>query len=344
MIRYFSDWGRFLFRKRTVPNQKKGAIQLSNLEVYIEKVKKETQGLNDIEKLRYVYIDLGKRLAFDLDFSFGNTKSKQKIYHKSGTLDGIEEGLENNVIICKTLAKMYEHIMNSLGINLKTIVDDSDSRKYPHVYNILKAKDGKTYIFDLQEDMRNIKAHLRTKYFGVQADDPLKTIVSRWDLDQIDKKIGYVSKNIWYTDEYLDLIRINMNFISDFRQRVQFVLEELEAYSDEQMGYADRRWRMEDMLGGNGRDGLLFSAGESNKIHIIDCYKDIDGKRIYKLGVLVEGKGGPDIYLFSEEKNMYEKKNLKEFADFILDGWVNMQGVQGLKQVLRKKNLEADGR
>ena len=41
---------------------------------------------------------------------------------------------------------------------------------------------------------------------------------------------------------------------------------------------------------------------------------------------------------------MYEKKNLKEFADFILDGWVNMQGVQGLKQVLRMKNLEADGR
>ena len=98
------------------------------------------------------------------------------------------------------------------------------------------------------------------------------------------------------------------------------------------------------MLGGNGRDGLLFSAGESNKIHIIDCYKDIDGKRIYKLGVLVEGKGGPDIYLFSEEKNMYEKKNLKEFADFILDGWVNMQGVQGLKQAIRRKNLEADGR
>ena len=135
-----------------------------------------------------------------------------------------------------------------------------------------------------------------------------------------------------------------MNFISDFRQRVQFVLEELEAYSDEQMGYADRRWRMEDMLGCNGRDGILFSVSESNKIHIIDCYKDVDGKRIYKLGVLVDGKGGPDIYLFSEEKNMYEKKNLDEFADFILDGWVNMQGVQGLKQVLRMKNLEADGR
>ena len=317
---------------------------MSNLKAYIEKIKKEAREFSDIEKLRYVYIDLGKRFAFDLDFSFGNTKSKQKIYYKSGTLDGIEKGFENNIIICKTLAKIYEYVMNSLGINLKTIVDDSDSRKYPHVYNILKSEDGKTYNFDLQDDMRNIKAHLRTKYFGVQEDNELRTIVSRWELDQIDKKIGYASKDIGYTDEYLDLIKINMNFISDFKQRVQFVLEELEAYSDEKMGYADRRWRMEDMLGCNGQDGLLFSASESNKIHIIDCYKDIQGKRIYKLGVLVDGKGEPDIYLFSEEKNMYEKKNLNEFADFILDGWVNMQGVQGLKQVLRKKDLEADAR
>ena len=317
---------------------------MSNLEAYIEKIKTKTQELNDIEKLRYVYIDLGKRFVFDLDFSFGNTKSKQKIYHKSGTLDGIEEGLENNVIICKTLAKMYEYIMNSLGINLRTIVDDSDSRKYPHVYNILKSEDGQTYIFDLQEDMRNIKAHLRTKYFGVQEEDTLKTIVSRWNLDQIDKKIGYVSKDIGYTDEYLDLIRINMNFISDFKQKVEFVLDEIEAYSDKKMGYADRRWRMEDMIGSDGREGLLFSASESKKIHIIDCYKDINGKRVYKLGVLVDGKGEPDIYLFSEEKNMYEKKNLNDFADLILDGWVNMQGVQGLKQVLKKKNLEADAR
>lgn len=62
------------------------------------------------------------------------------------------------------------------------------------------------------------------------------------------------------------------------------------------------------------------------------------------MGVLVDGKGDPDIYLFSEEKNMYEKKNLNDFADFILDGWVNMQGVPGLKQVLRKKSFEAEER
>ena len=51
---------------------------MSNLEAYIEKVKKETQGLNDIEKLRYVYIDLGKRFAFDLDFFIWKYKIQTK--------------------------------------------------------------------------------------------------------------------------------------------------------------------------------------------------------------------------------------------------------------------------
>ncbi len=317
---------------------------MSNLETYIERIKKKTQGLSDIEKLRYVYIDLGKRFMFDLDFSFGNTKSKQKIYQKSGTLNGIEEGFEKNVIICKTVAKMYEHIMNSLGVNLRTIADDSDTKKYPHVYNIYKSKDGEIYVFDLQEDMRNIKAHLRTRYFGIQENDELQAIVSRRTLDEIDQKIGYVSKETWYTDEYLDLIKINMDGIHEFPEKVEFVLGALEGYSDKQMGYADRRWRTEDMIGINGKDGILFSASERKKIHLIDCYKEMNGKRIYKLAIVVEYNGGPDIYLFSEDENTYKKHNLDEFADFIREGWTNMQGVQGLKQALKRKSQETGER
>lgn len=317
---------------------------MSNLEAYIEKVKKETQGLNDIEKLRYVYIDLGKRFAFDLDFSFGNTKSKQKIYHKSGTLDGIEEGLENNVIICKTLAKMYEHIMNGLGINLKTIVDDSDSRKYPHVYNILKDKDGKTYIFDLQEDMRNIKAQLRTQYFGIPIEDGEQELISRAELDQIDKKQGHISEKSYYTDEYLDLIKMHLPMFEDFGQKVQFVLENSEAYTNPKMGYADRKWRMEDLIGNENKDGLLFSKEEKYKINMIDCYREIEGKKHYELCIVVNVKGGKDIYLFSDETNSFRKMTLEEFAEQIENGLVNLQGIQGLKQVLKSRKQQTDER
>ena len=313
---------------------------MSNLKTYIEKLKIETETMSDIEKLRYVYIELGKRFVFDLDFSFGNSKAKQKIYYKSGSKEAIEESLENNIIICKTIAKIYEYIMNGLEIKIKTIVEESDYRKYPHVYNILKGKDGTIYIFDLQEDMRNIKSGLRTKYFGISINDELKRIVSRLDLEKIDKKIGYVSHNKWYTDEYLELIKINMNYFSDFRKKVEFVLEEVEAYTDKNIGYADRRWRMEDIIGLNGKDGLLFSGDENSKIHIVDCYKETNKRKNYKMAIEVESKGCQDIYVFSEEKNQFVKMNLEQFANMVEDGWINMRGIQGLKQILRKRKQE----
>ena len=50
---------------------------MSSLEKYIEEVKEKTKNFSDIEKLRYVYLDLGKRFSFNLDFSFGNTEKKK---------------------------------------------------------------------------------------------------------------------------------------------------------------------------------------------------------------------------------------------------------------------------
>lgn len=51
---------------------------MSLLEKYVEKVKEKTVNYSELEKIRYVYIDLGQKFSFDLDFSFGNTKTKIK--------------------------------------------------------------------------------------------------------------------------------------------------------------------------------------------------------------------------------------------------------------------------
>ena len=52
----------------------------------------------------------------------------------------------------------------------------------------------------------------------------------------------------------------------DFGKKVQFVLENSEAYTNPEMGYADRKWRMEDLIGNENKDGLLFSKEEKYKI------------------------------------------------------------------------------
>ena len=125
--------------------------------------------------------------------------------------------------------------------------------------------------------------------------DEEQELISRAELDQIDKKQGHISEKSYYTDEYLELIKMHLPMFEDFGQKVQFVLENSEAYTNPEMGYADRKWRMEDLIGNENKDGLLFSKEEKYKINMIDCYREIDGKKHYELCIVVNVKGGKDI-------------------------------------------------
>ena len=76
---------------------------MSTLNEYVERIKKETENLNDLEKVRYIYIDLGKRFSFNMEFATANNKEQVKIYHKDRSHD-IEENLCNYNGICKDIS------------------------------------------------------------------------------------------------------------------------------------------------------------------------------------------------------------------------------------------------
>ena len=317
---------------------------MSSLDKYIKKIKEETKGFTDVEKLRYVYWDLGSKFVFDLDFSFGNSKIKKQVYDHSTSKKDLDKCIETNTGICKSIANIFSYVMKELGVNVESVTEYSDFRKCPHIYNILKTNDGRKYGFDLQEDMRNIKAKLRTKYFGISMEKGRQELISRDELKKIDKKQHHISEELYYTDEYLELIKMHLSMFDDFSEKVQFVLENLEIYTSPQMGYADRKWRLEDLIGCEYKSGLLFSKEEKNKIKMIDCYKEIDGHKNFELCVVVNAKGINDIYLFSEEEQSFKKMTLEDFAVEVENGVVNLQGIQGLKQVLKNRKKGKDER
>ena len=87
---------------------------MSNLSEYIEKVKeykKKNQNISEEELIRYVYLDLGKRFSFDLSFSFGNTKTKKRIYANSKKEEDLDKAMESNIIICKSVSYIVEYIL-----------------------------------------------------------------------------------------------------------------------------------------------------------------------------------------------------------------------------------------
>ena len=181
---------------------------------------------------------------------------------------------------------------------------------------------------------------MRTRNFGVAMQDGGEDLISRQDLSKIDKKIGYISEEKYYTDEYLELLKLGMNLYKSLIQKMEFLLENLDEYTEPDMKYPDRRWRMEDLIGTSNMQGLMFSDEEKNKINIVDCYQEIEGKKEYKLCITVQEKGKIVIFMFDENTNFFKKLSLEEFAELVKNGLVNMQGIWGLKQVLKSKKQE----
>lgn len=315
---------------------------MSILEKYVETVKRKTEGFSEVEKIRYVYLDLGKRFSFDLDFSFGNAKVKRKIYDKCGIRNELEKSMEEKTAICKSISYIFEYILKELGINVHTVKEEIDYRSYPHMYNEITAQDGKNYTFDLQEDLRNIKAHLRTTSFGLPLKKEDSPLINREELLKIDEKLGYVTKELSYTNEYLELIKLNMSIFKDFGEKVQFVLENVDFYNNPDMGYAERKWRIEELIGKYYKDGLLFTKEENRKIHLIDCCEDKKDKKEYELCIAVDTKRGPELYMFSKDINSFSKITMERFAQRIENGLNPLEGVPGLKQFLKSQREDKE--
>lgn len=312
---------------------------MSNLLKYIEKVKeykKQNKDISENELIRYVYLDLGKRFSFDLNFSFGNAKTKKKIYASSGEKEDLEYAMQSNIIICKSVSYIVEYILKNLGVNIRTVVAHNDERKYPHMYNIVTSKEGKQYIIDLQEDLENIQTHSFTKNYGLSIKSNKIPVINRFDIEQMDRKLGFIDDKHYYSDDYLYLLKLNMRYFTDFAEKVEFALGNIDIHENKNIEYAERKWHHEKLL------KELFLYDELKKIHMIDCYQEDGKKREYKNCIAVERSKGTDIYMYSVEQNKYCKMTLQEFAILRQKGLIHLQGIPGLRQAV--KNLKQENK
>ncbi len=305
---------------------------MSQLGEYIAKIreyKEQNPQITDEKLIRYVYLDLGKRFSFNLNFAFGNAKARQKIYTRGKCEQYMNEAMESNTIICKDISFILEYILKNFGINIRTVVAPYDMRKCAHIYNVVTPKEGEEYIIDLQEDIENIQAHAFTTNYGL-AVDSRKPLIRRFNIEQIDRELGYIDDEHYYTDDYMYTLKMGVSYFDDFAEKVQFVLENIDIHENSEIQYAERQWRHKKML------SELFTPEELRRIHIIDCYQQTGEQREYKNCIAVECNKSTDMYMYSIEENRYCKMSIQEFAEMTQNGLVNMQGVPNLKQAIRE--------
>ena len=309
---------------------------MSLLNEYIEEVKKKTKGLTENEVVRYVYLDLGRKFSFDLKWAYGNNETRKQIYAKSSLSESLDETMKNSIGICKSFSYIVANVLNSMDKGKASIrILTDDDRINPHVYNIIIPSEGEKYLADLQVDLMNIQGHFRTEYFGLSLEKENETVISRDELERMDKKLGYIDSEHYYADEYIDLIKSVTDGIDDIKSKVEVALLNIEPYINLDREYAETKWLHNKLY------KKIFSDEERNKIKMIDCYRNVKSGRDYQLLIVVEKGKIPDYYMYSKENGRYLKISIEQLEKNIKEGLIPSKGIPGMNY-WRKNNIKKD--
>lgn len=145
---------------------KLGEIRINTI---IDRIKKDTEDMSDLEKIKYVYNWIGENNTYDQVFTYAS--KNQSIYNVF---------LKNNAV-CAGFAKASQVIFQNIGIKSYVVIGESNG---PHMWNIIEYE-GKYYYYD--------------STFAASAHDKDKS----WFYDGLiqEKMNYYIPSNIeWYPD------------------------------------------------------------------------------------------------------------------------------------------------
>ena len=216
------------------------------------------EGLSKIEQARYIYIELGKLVSFDEGYWLGNRREKEKIYKLSRKVKEFKD-LKSNKVICVSLSKLYNYLLNKIGI--EAIQESKEEGKFAHVYSVI-IMDKKRCKVDLQKDLKNIQAKLRTMHFDEEE------IITPKGLEKIDEKIGYSYEGEKTLKEMLERIKKKIERSQNFKDKIKIILEEIgENENILKMGYTEKMYFYDKII------SLLFRI-DGNKLAINDMFKE----------------------------------------------------------------------
>lgn len=175
------------------------------------------ENLSEIEKVRYIYLKLGKYFIYNINFIINQDEDemKKKVYKKEINL----ENLYTRKHVCSQIAYALAGAINKMapGIQASTMYrsthqlgEDEEYGETEHMATKIETKDGEKYLLDLTLDLYRIQNNLQTKEFGFSSyiDDDYD-IISLREAREMDNKIGYTYNGI-YMNEFINQMKKEM--------------------------------------------------------------------------------------------------------------------------------------
>lgn len=175
------------------------------------------EGLTDVEKARYVYIELGKRLTFSTTFNNTDSSTHAMMYSEKVDINTFNKKQVN----CRMWASLYSQFLTELGIK-NNIIDQGHQHVEFYINDTRWVADA---TYSSYHDLARIHNNDDTAYFGpalYQKDSRKNMIRSNQEtldmLKAIDEKIQYSTdkrKKVAELKELLTVIQTDNFNIND---------------------------------------------------------------------------------------------------------------------------------
>ena len=306
----------------------------SNLEAFISLIQERLDAcapVSEDEIARCIYIMLGKKIRFNPEYTHEGAFRRIEIYKHSlaeGRMEEITQE-EDWTVICTDIAKLAEYIGNRFGVSIKAIKAE-ENNQYSHMRNRVTRKDGSFYDFDLYDDIRNIQSNFRTKNFGMKREVKEKNVdgnvvtetkwVNEFDyktLNDMDTKLGFVSKDKPYYDEYVYFLKQNVFYFDSVYERMKFLVENISPYPDESTkGYNEQKFHHTDII--------KEIMGEQKDLwRFLDCYTYKNFQRQYEPIIVINDENHESYFKYVPEEGGYREIPKEELSLKIVRGlWV----------------------
>lgn len=148
--------------------------------------------LTDLEKVRYLYIHLGKILNADINTM--DSKNEKVSFSSVSVINNIWGSITSGKATSASISKILMYLCSRIGIKSELINSDINGNIGNKIYV------GDTFlVVDLYNDLYNIQGNFITKYFDKYNDNI-----------NIDKKIFYIKNK--YTNDVIDMKLKNLDY------------------------------------------------------------------------------------------------------------------------------------
>ena len=327
------------------------------------------KNFTELQKARYLYINLGKLLAYDERYIVANSKAEKKLFRmaKENVIDfnKIKEGKKFKGI-CIDLNRLYANVLLKAGI--EKVYMNYGYGIMPHD-SVTAKLDGGTYCLDMQRDLIHIQLNQMTDFFGFQDDDEpfCDAILSDEMVAEIDKSIGFENYNYeggryihqlrqkfestyFYDKENQEAFEEHVRFKSlPFKAKVEEMLKDIATIPGiKDLGYTERTRVYCQMIKyglgygdkGNFRIDNLYSVDEETKLP----------KDVYEVFTVVHTVNQEQRfarYIYDHVKKEYVEISNAELLKKIEDeGLKSKKELTGMRKIMKeiKKETAAEKR